>query len=124
MTALSEQNLAAREFFVGTFGARFPRSFKALQHVVMSAANVAQKAGTKNWRGQDKGKPAYDKFIADTKVLMAWLNTEGYYGSAAGDDEDDLSKLFRLVQFFFTAYPNWQDAKAIWDDFEQWMREG
>lgn len=102
-----------------------PKTYSALQAVVVSAAKANSSLGKRGLFGGDKHLPAYNKFKTKLEKLCRAIDTDGYVMPVNVDDswrvfEEDgnyLKFIDNLINLFGKVYPNWSDAYKYWEEF-------
>ena len=98
------------------FQAKFPHTFNALQHLVMSMADFANSRGKKSFFGRDKGLVAYRKFEDKLKDAILAMVLDGVIERNATPSRARTT-LIEAIGLFAAAFPNWQDAYAFANEF-------
>lgn len=105
-----------------TFAAIYPNTNEPFQRLIMAAADAGKNAGKKSWFGfgEDKGKKSFIKFINLTTGDVAnGLRKDGHL-RADNTPEELFNAVMSAKRHFQEAYPNWQDAYAFIDWFEEY----
>lgn len=86
-----------------------PRTYIALQKLVLSMAKVVKYQGKKTWLGRDRGISALHEFTERLSEAITAMTLEGRVNSS--DESFDIECALLLeVMDFADAHPNWQDA--------------
>ncbi len=102
-----------------------PKTFKALQRLVMAASDAQNARGKKSMFGADKFQPACQKFRSALVELANAASVDGDCVTVHLDDswsryrgDNDIIELANsMLKQFKIAFPNWPDAYAFWDEF-------
>lgn len=86
-----------------------PHTFNALQHLVMSMADVMKNKDKKTLFGRDKGAMSYSKFLKALRVTVHSMVLDGVIRESTGTDQV-AKELEDKLEKFAMAYPNWPDA--------------
>lgn len=93
-----------------------PACLNAAQNMVMAMADAENARGKRSFFGADKYIPAYKNALEKTSDFIGALYSEGLAATPQGDEA--VMKVFReFMDFFKTAYPNWQDAYSFMERF-------
>ncbi len=100
----------------GTFQARFPHTFNALQKLVMAMADYEKNRGKKTLFGKDKSLNAYKKFEGTLKDTLLAMVVDGAVARNIGAKECR-ETLTEMIAAFAEVFPNWQDAYSFADNY-------
>jgi hypothetical protein len=89
--------------------ARFPRTYTAMEHLVMAMADAYNNRGKKSLFGYDKGLKSYLKFEEKLKDALIAMTLDGLVDR--GGRVDVYRERFLVVLDAWEAiFPNWPDA--------------
>lgn len=100
----------------GTFRARFPHTYYALQNLVMAMATYQKNRGKITLFGRDKGLEAYKKFESVLRDTLLAMVVDGVVKRDVGAEECR-NTLTEMIAAFAEAFPNWQDAYSFADEY-------
>ena len=100
----------------GTFQARFPHTFNALQKLVMAMAAYQKNRGKKTIFGKDKGLDSYKKFESVLRDTMLAMVVDGAVESNVKAKECR-ETLTEMIAAFAEVFPNWQDAYSFGNEY-------
>ncbi|MFC7091909.1 hypothetical protein ACFQH5_20405 [Halomonas salifodinae] len=93
-----------------------PRTYIALQKLVIAMSKVVSSQGKRTWLGRDKGVAALQNFFERLSEALTAMMLEGLI--LPGDDDITAQDaLLCELSDFEQAHPNWQDAYRFFDFF-------
>lgn len=98
------------------FQAKYPHTFNALQHLVISMADFANSRGKKSLFGRDKGLAAYKKFEDKFRDALLAMVLDGVIERNATPSRARTT-MIEAIGLFAASFPNWQDAYAFANEF-------
>jgi len=86
-----------------------PKTYGAMQRLVMSMADAAKNTGKRSIFGKDKGAVAFEKYLTQLADTVRAMSDDRLF---APTDESKVvrERLFQKIELFAMGYPNWKDA--------------
>ena len=97
-------------------GARYPRSLRHLQQLLMDAEAAAKAYGKKSLFGKDKFEPAFNTFMSSLGKCVVSLGADGHVADL-DDAERGVDALNEAMLRCEEAYGNWPMAFQFWRDY-------
>ena len=92
--------------------ARLPRTYTAMEHLIMAMADAHNNHGKTTFFGNDKGLKSYMKFEEKLKGTLLAMTMDGLVSRTATANEFR-ETLETVVDAWFEIFPNWPDAKSF-----------
>lgn len=108
--------MAGNEYFQEKFKLTKPRTYIAIQKLVVSMSKVVKSQGKKTWFGRDKGLSSLQDFFDRLSDAITAMKLE----KRIHDDDDAFgvqAALIAEISEFELAHPNWQDAYGFFNFF-------
>ncbi|MFM0079750.1 hypothetical protein P0D72_12820 [Paraburkholderia sediminicola] len=95
-----------------SFYARTPKTFKAMQHLVMAMDDFAKSSGKKTWLGKDKSLKSMEKIAVNIGITIWAMRTDALVvpQSSVADVHRELRE---QISTFVKVFPRWADAYDV-----------
>lgn len=110
-----------------------PKTYLALQRLVMSSAKAQKNLGKKGIFGGDKFEPSFNAFKRSVFDLCEAIDIDGDMVVIHMDDswskfrenQNYLAYIDHMLMHFRSIYPSWPDAYTFWDGyFQETQKQG